>query len=508
MRLTRLIPVLVGGAVFALPTSGASQVASESVDLDVVAQIRAEGLDRSQIEALAHHITDVIGPRLTGSPGMLAANEWTAATFREWGLSDVAVEAWGEFGRGWERVRFEGTILEPFRQPLMAQPVGWTGSTNGAVQGPAVVVPGGFDSLANFTGSLEGAFIMLAEPSEITPEFEHRDRRTPVEELLEPVPGDRPQRGRGGGPVDWSALIARIADAQARQDSALRARGVAVVLTPSSRPNGIIRGGGKLFGRFARYGDPLPELVISQEQYNQIYRDLDEGRAVSLEVDVENRFYEDDLQSYNTLADLPGGDLAHEYVMIGAHLDSWHYGTGATDNGAGSIVMMEAMRILKTIGVTPRRTIRIGLWSGEEQGLWGSREYLAGHPELHDSISAYLNVDNGTGKVRGIWSQMNEAAIPIFEQSLWPFRDLGVVAVRHGNTGGTDHLSFDGLGIPGFNFIQDPIEYGINTHHTNLDTFDHLVLDDLMQAAVVVAATAYHLAMRDEMVPRKEPPTP
>jgi Zn-dependent M28 family amino/carboxypeptidase len=212
--------------------------------------------------------------------------------------------------------------------------------------------------------------------------------------------------------------------------------------------------------------------------------------------------------SYNTVADIPGGDLADEYVMIGAHLDSWHYGTGATDNGAGSIVMMEAMRILKTLGVTPRRTIRIGLWSGEEQGLWGSREYLADHPELHDKISAYLNVDNGTGKIRGIWNQKNAAASPIFEQTLWPFRDLGVVAVRDGNTGGTDHLSFDAAGIPGFNFIQDPIEYGINTHHTNLDTFDHMVIEDLMQAAVVVAATAYHLAMRDEMVPRKAPATP
>ena len=221
---------------------------------------------------------------------------------------------------------------------------------------------------------------------------------------------------------------------------------------------------------------------------------------------VENRFYEDDLQQYNSLGEIPGSDKADELIMLGAHLDSWHMGGGATDNGAGSVIMMEAMRILKAIGVQPRRTIRIALWSGEEQGLIGSSRYLDNHPELHDKISAYVNVDNGTGRLRGIWNQSNAAATPVFEQILWPFRDLGVVAVKHGNTGGTDHLSFDRRGIPGFNFIQDPIEYGINTHHTELDTFDHLVIEDLQQAAVVVAATVYALAMRDDMMPRKEGP--
>ncbi|HET7038642.1 MAG TPA: M20/M25/M40 family metallo-hydrolase, partial [Gemmatimonadales bacterium] len=219
----------------------------------------------------------------------------------------------------------------------------------------------------------------------------------------------------------------------------------------------------------------------------------------------QNRFFTDDLQAYNTLADLPGTDQADQLVMLGAHLDSWHLGTGATDNAAGSIVMMEAMRILKTLGLQPRRTVRIGLWSGEEQGLLGSRNWVEKHPALHGRISAYVNVDNGTGRVRGVWDQMNEAAIPIFEQILFPFRDLGVVAVRHGNTGGTDHLSFDRVGIPGFNFIQDPIAYGTMTHHTELDVYDHLVLDDLQQAAVVVAYTVYHLATRDEMMPRKTP---
>ena len=236
-----------------------------------------------------------------------------------------------------------------------------------------------------------------------------------------------------------------------------------------------------------------------------IYRNVEAGIPVELEINVQNQFFDDDLQDYNMLADFPGTDKADELVMLGGHLDSWHYGTGAADNAAGCVVMMEAMRILKAIGVQPRRTIRIGLWSGEEQGLLGSRNWVQNHPELHDKISAYVNFDNGTGKIRGIWDQMNQGALPIFEQILWPFRDLGVVAVRHGNTGGTDHLSFDGAGVPGFNFIQDPIEYGIRTHHTYVDTFDGLMLEDLQQAAVVVAATVYHLAMREEMVPRKDP---
>jgi Zn-dependent M28 family amino/carboxypeptidase len=227
---------------------------------------------------------------------------------------------------------------------------------------------------------------------------------------------------------------------------------------------------------------------------------------VRLELNVQNKFFPQDLQAYNTLADYPGTDKAAEYVMLGGHLDSWHFGTGAADNGAGTVVMMEAMRILKTLGLQSRRTIRIGLWSGEEQGLLGSRGWVAKHPELNARISAYLNVDNGTGKIRGIWDQSNEAAIPIFEQILWPFRDLGVVAVKHGNTGGTDHLAFDAAGIPGFNFIQDPIAYNAQTHHTFLDVYDHLQLDDLKQAAVVVAATVWELANRDEMMPRKPKP--
>ena len=234
-----------------------------------------------------------------------------------------------------------------------------------------------------------------------------------------------------------------------------------------------------------------------------MYRNVMAGIPVRVEIDVRNRFLDEDLNAYNTLADIPGTDVANEYVMLGAHLDSWHSGTGATDNGAGSIVMMEAMRILKALDLKPRRTIRIALWSGEEQGLLGSAAWLDNHQDLWPKISAYVNVDNGTGRVRGIWTQSNAAAAPIFEQFLWPFADLGVIAVWNDDTRGTDHLSFDRRGIPGFNFIQDPIEYGTRTHHTFADTYERFVIDDLKQAAVVVAATVYHLAVRDEMMPRK-----
>ncbi len=500
-------------AVATVPATLPAQVAQESVDLAVVQQIRAEGLERSQVPALARHLTEVIGPRLTGSPQMKQANEWTAQRFRDWGLTGVVVEPWGEFGRGWERESYSGRILSPYVQPLHAQPVAWTGSTRGTVTAEAVVVKAeSAEELAQYRGKLRGKIVLLQEAPDVDPEWELESRRTPLDELLTPSapvdPRERAQRAaeQAERMQEMRARFQRMREIRQAMTDLLAQERAAVILTPSSRNFGVIRGGGNSAGRDATAPDPTPELVVIREQYNQIYRNVEAGIPVRLEISVQNRFFSDDLKAYNTLADLPGTDKADEYVMLGAHLDSWHYGGGATDNAAGSVVMMEAMRILRALNLQPRRTIRIALWSGEEQGLLGSRQWVEQHPELHDRISAYVNVDNGTGKIRGIWDQMNEEAIPVFEQILWPFRDLGVVAVRHGNTGGTDHLAFDRAGIPGFNFIQDPIEYGIRTHHTYVDTYDNLVLDDLKQAAVVVAATVYHLAMRDEMMPRKAPP--
>lgn len=481
-----------------------AQVAQEAVNLDIVEQIRHEGLESSQIEMLARHLTEVIGPRLTGSPGMAQANEWVTQKYREWGMENVMIEPWGEFGRGWQNEDYRGRILTPFEQPLHGQPLAWTGSTDGLVRGRVVVVEAEEPAdIERYRGTLEGTFVLMEDPQEVEPEFEHIDRRTPLEELVAPPP-------EGEGPsmsdADRRAMYERYMRARELRNAmaaVVAEEGALAVLRISSRDDGVIRGG-SAGSRTA--GDPegIPHVALSREQYNQIYRNVQAGVPVELEMMVENTFFEDDLQQYNALGDIPGSDKADEYVMLGAHLDSWHMGGGATDNAAGSVVMMEALRILKALGVQPRRTIRIALWSGEEQGLLGSRAWVNNHPELHDRISAYVNVDNGTGRIRGIWDQSNERAIPVFEQILWPFRDLGVVAVKHGDTGGTDHLAFDAAGIPGFNFIQDPIEYGINTHHTEMDTYDHLVLDDLRQAAVVVASTVYHLAMREEMMPRKE----
>jgi hypothetical protein len=506
-QLSRLFAVAVVASA-SIPSAGLAQVAQEAVDLEVVSRIREEGFERSQVEAMARQLTEVIGPRLTGSPGMTRANEWTAQIFREWGLENVVVDPWGEFGRGWSHVEFRGQIRSPWSQPLHGQPLAWTGSTDGVAQGTAMVVSvSTAEDVEQYRGRLRGQFVLMDDPQDVEPEFEHRDRRTSLEDLLTPV--DQAQAGppamTAAERETFRARMMAQREAQQALVELAAAEGAHGFLRISSRNDGVIRGG-SAGSREPGAPEGLPHIALSREQYNMIYRNTVAGERVYLEIMMENRFYEDDLQAYNTLADLPGSDLADEFVMLGAHLDSWHMGGGATDNAAGTVVMMEAMRILKTLGVQPRRTIRIALWSGEEQGLLGSRGWVANNPDLHDQISAYVNVDNGTGRVRGIWNQSNPAATPVFEQILWPFRDLGVVAVRDGNTGGTDHLAFDRVGIPGFNFIQDPIEYGINTHHTELDTFDHLVLEDLKQAAVVVASTVYHLANRDGMMPRKAAP--
>jgi hypothetical protein len=494
VRVLFSIPLI---AALTLPVIAKGQVAQERVDLDVVSRIRQEGLERSQIPDLAHHLTDIIGPRLTGSSGMKTANDWTAATLKSWGLTGVEVEPWGRFGRGWENVSYEGRILTPYSRPMQGQASAWTGSTKGTITAPVLVVEGGVDSIAKYGTKLRGALVMLTPPRATPPEFKESERRTPVDSLLAEA------KQRPGSKIGWDTLLVKIQQQQAHRDTLLANAGVAGVIIGSGTPYGTIRGGGDWAAVNAGAMIPAPNIVVEQEQYNEMYRDITSGTPVKVQLDVQNKFLTTDLNAYNTLGEIRGIDKPDEYVMIGAHLDSWHYGSGATDNAAGSIVMMEAMRILKTLNLHPKRTIRIALWSGEEEGIYGSRNWIKKHPEMTPKISAYLNLDNGTGKIRGVWDQSNKKAIPIFEQILWPFRDLGVVAVRHGDTGSTDHVSFDDVGIPGFNFIQDPIEYGLRTHHSSADVYDHLVLDDLKQAAVVVAATAYEIANRDEMFPRK-----
>jgi carboxypeptidase Q len=507
-RSSRLAALLL---VAALPLAAQEPppVVQEHVDLGVMRRIREEGLTRSHVDSLAEYLTDVIGPRLTGSSGMRRANEWTAQTLRQWGLVNVRIEPWDSaFGRGWERVSYSGRIVDPFVQPLSAQPLAWSGSTRGLVTCPVVLLEvEDTTQLAQYTGRLKGACVLRGAPRDIPPEFRPIVRRFDADSLLAPpAPPRRPE-----GPVanltpeQRAERFRQMRAVAARINAWLRHEQPAVILQPSNWTYGmlLVQGGPEAGpARDSAGYEPLPALLVQHEEYGTMYRNVKAGRPVRLEVSVQNRFLNDDRNAYNTLAEIPGGDKAGEVVMVGAHLDSWHGGTGATDNGAGTVVMMEAMRILRALNLPLRRTVRIGLWSGEEQGLLGSRAWVRKHAAELGQISAYLNVDNGTGRLRGVWDQMDSAAIPVFQQILAPFQDLGVVVARHGNTGGTDHLSFVAAGVPGFNFIQDPIEYGIRTHHSNVDTYERLEIGDLEQAATVVAWTVYELANRDDMMPR------
>jgi hypothetical protein len=498
------IPAAAALALALAGSAAAAQTVSEAVDLSVLQKIRDEGLTRSKLDDLASYLTDVIGARLTNSPGSRRANEWAAETFRSWGLANVKLEPWDSaFGRGWEVVNYSGRILEPWPKPLAAYPQAWSGSTlikgkpgTVACQAIALDVKDSTD-IPNYVGKLKGACVLRGAPRAIAPEYNPSETRLTLDELINPPPPRTPGQGQGNFGGGGQSLATRITQL-------IRAEQPAAVLQGSNWTYGMFLNGGHFDGRTARDSiyNPIPNLIVAHEQFGTLWRVAQRGLPVRLELNLQTRFLDDNRFPTNVTAEIPGTDKSDEVVMLGAHYDSWHSGTGATDNGAGSVVMMEAMRILKTLALPMRRTVRIGLWTGEEQGLIGSRAWLRIHRAELPRISAYLNVDNGTGRLRGIWDQSNSAAIPIFQQILAPLQDLGVVVVRHGNTGGTDHLSFVAQGVPGFNFIQDPIEYGSRTHHSNVDTYERLVIDDLKQAATVVAWTVYEIANRAEPMPR------
>ena len=502
------------------------------MDLEMVNKIREEGLKRSEVMDTVGYLVDVIGPRLSGSPQSKEAQEWTRDKLTEWGLENAHLEGF-EFGEGWSFSHASVHMVSPHKTPLLALPKAWTPGTRKAVKGQVQKLKiESEEDMEKHKGKLKGKILFLddkAEPmeAEASGPFQRHDH-----DQLEEMEEFRVRGGRRGG--DWRARAGERAKLRETLNAFLKDEGVVATVSVSSRGNGVIRTGGGGSG-----GDPerhrgVPSLTMAQEHYNWILRLLDRDQEVELEIDVKAEFHEDnDLQSYNTIAEIPGthGD---EVVMLGGHLDSWHPGTGATDNGAACAVMMEAVRILKALDVKPRRTIRIALWSGEEQGLLGSKAYVEKHfadrPETTDekdlelpkrfrpttwpiqpkdgyeTFSAYFNLDNGGGKIRGIYAQENVAVDGIFEAWLRPLNDLGATHVTTNVTGGTDHLSFDAVGLPGFQFIQDPMDYFPRTHHTNLDTFDHLVEEDLKQAAVVVATFVYHAAMRDERLPRKPMP--
>jgi carboxypeptidase Q len=514
--------------LFAVLLCSAPLFAQDHPDLQIVSRIRNEGFRNSKVMEIASGLTDVAGPRLTGSPNLKKANEWSRDKLAEFGLTNARVEPWGPFGRGWSTEGTTVRMVSPDVQQMLGLAQAWSPSTNGPVRAKAVRVKlETKEDLEKNKGKLAGMFVLTSDPRELKPlekvPFERYDDAA-LEKLAQyEIPSTSPRQRDYARRREFRRALAQFA--------------------ADEKIAGIVSQGNGDFGLFDvqasgswNEAEPAgaPSIVLAAEHYGRISRLLDAGHDVQLEIDIRAQYHTDDKNAYNTLADIPGSDKKGELVMLGAHIDSWHTGTGATDNAAGTAVMMEAARIIKSLGITPKRTIRIALWSGEEQGLLGSRAYVAEHfakraepkdPEQaklpaslrtekgelmvkpeHAKISAYFNMDNGTGKVRGIFAQENAAAVPIFTAWLAPLHDIGATTVTMRNTPSTDHVAFDEVGIPGFQFIQDDIEYESRTHHSNWDTYERLQRDDLMQAAVVVATVVWQAANRPEMLPRKALP--
>lgn len=589
-----------------LAATSAAFAQTSSTSDDIVARMKTEGMDRSQVMATLSYLSDVIGPRLTASPNMKHANEWTKNKMTEWGLQNAHLESWGPFGRGWSLERFSAQIVAPQNIPLIAFPKAWSPGFRSPYTGEVVYIEANSeDDLAKYHGHLKGAIVLNSPLREVKAHFESPGSRYTDADLLAKAnqaagqtgrrlggnraggaggpgagaPGAGGAQGAGGGRFqgaggqqfamagrklrfyqdEGAALVVEVArgdggtmfvqsatmpPAAGAPAAPSRVGGVPPATAtpapggpasptettgPQAAPNpaGGAGGAASRTRAVARRVSPwdkdapkiVPQIVLASEHYNRIVRIIQAGEKVKMNVELAVKFYDTDLMGYNTIAEIPGTDLKDEVVMLGAHMDSWHSGTGATDNGAGCAVVMEAVRILRALNIQPRRTIRVGLWSGEEEGLLGSHAYVAQHfgergangeidrkPE-YDKFSSYFNLDNGTGKIRGIYLQGNESLRGIFSDWLAPFKELGATTVTIANTGGTDHQSFDGIGLPGFQFIQDTIEYDTRTHHSNQDVFDRAQTDDLKQASILMASFAYNAAMRDEKLPRK-PETP
>jgi carboxypeptidase Q len=537
---------------------------------DPVQRIRDEALNRSQVMQTLNQLTNVIGARLTGSPGMRRANEWTRDRLTQWGLANAKLEPWGAFGRGWVLRQFSAAAVEPQPFPLNAYPKAWSPATAGPLTGEVVYIDAKDEAgLQKYKGQLRGKIVLNGAVRDPLAHFEPEGTRQTEKQLLElanqPDPASAPPRPR---PAQDGRTAARFG---AVKLNFYQTEGAALVVDPS-------RGdGGNIFVQGAAVPQPLPtnpaalqalldrapdaprqvrawdkaapafapQVVLSVEHYNRLARMLEAGERVRASFQIDAQFLDADPTAYNTVAEIPGTDLKDEVVMLGGHLDSWHGGTGATDNAAGVAVAMEAVRILKALGLQPRRTIRVALWSGEEQGLLGSRAYVEQHfgkletpqptprpatpgaaegqpaaqpapaptprgrlltkPE-YEKFSAYFNLDNGTGRIRGVYMQGNEGVRGLFRRWLAPFNDLGAQTLTLANTGSTDHVPFDTIGLPGFQFIQDGVEYNTRTHHSTQDTYERIQADDMKQAAAVMAAFVYQTAMLDARLPRKPAP--
>jgi len=527
------------------PSYELAQPATENLDYTIYQRIRDEGLSHSHVMEFASALMDGIGPRLTGSPNLKRANEWTRDQLAGMGCSNAHLEDWGEFGMGWRQLNTWVRMSAPDTAVFIAQALPWSPSSKGPINGQAVWVNAKDEKeLEKYKGKLAGKVVLFGEIREVKPVdkslFERRDEAN-LKQLAEyPVHVEEPRR-------QFEDFIKRLVFRE-KAGQFFAAEHAAGIVIPSrdGRNNGgsggtIFDDGGGGMGWFTyqrEHAEPLPIVVMAIENYGRVYRLLKANVPVTVEMDVETEFTGDHEHGFDTVAEIPGTDpkLKEEVVMVGGHLDSWASATGATDNGAGTVVAIEVMRILNALHVQPRRTIRVGLWTGEEQGEFGSYGYVKQHfgfvplsteaeqmklpdflrkpagpvqlkPE-QQKISGYFNVDNGSGKIRGVFLQENAAVVPIFQQWMAPLQDLGVSTLTMRNTGGTDHEAFDSVGVPGFQFIQDPLDYGSRTHHSNMDTYERLQPDDLAQAAVVEAIFVYNTAMRDQMLPRKPLPHP
>lgn len=538
--------ILLVAAFGALPTAQQG----EKLDYAAIGQIRDEGLNRSQVMDTLFWLTDRYGPRVTGTPAINDAGAWTMKKMTDWGLANVHREDW-DFGRGWSIVRFSAHMIEPQIQPLIGLPKTWSTGTDGPVTADVVRATIATDAdFARYKGQLKGK-IVLAQPLRAVrmlegPFIVKMDGELAAEAETTPIPAQRGRGGRGGGggAGRGAAPAADVTDPanpdqpagqgaqqfQQRLQQFYKDEGVVAVFDRGSDADTANMGsglsvnqqhpdGGTIFpGTVNRANAPtgVPQITLAVEHYNRMVRLIEHNVPVKAELDVRVQFHENQ-KGFNIVGEIPGTDLAGEVVMLGAHFDSHSFATGATDNATGSTAMLEALRIVKTLGLKPRRTIRVGLWGGEEQGLLGSKAYVLAHfgdpqtmvlkPE-HAKLAAYFNLDNGTGRIRGIWMQSNLAARPIFEQWVAPLKDLGMTILGPRNVASTDHSSFDAVGLPGFQFVQDRLEYNSRTHHSNMDTYDRVQRDDLVQQATIAAVFAYNAAMREEKLPRKALPKP
>jgi len=506
-------------------------LAQEKVDLTVVNKIKGEAFQNSQVMDHLFYLTDVYGPRLTNSPGHRAAAEWVVKRLESYGLQNVHLEKWSDFGQSWKLTHFSAHLLEPQYQPLIGFPLAWTPGTGGVVTGePVLAVINTEADFDKFRGKLKGKVVLTMEPKQIEPITEPMSRRWTNEELAARANVTDPSRTNLFGPAPAAARPATPPlsreDAAARKNKInqfLKDEGALVVLQYGTNGDG-----GTVFATAGGSRDPKdpippPMVAITPEHYNRIARLIEHKIPVKLEFDIRTEFLNDTTDSFNVVGDIPGASKKDELVMLGAHLDSWHGATGATDNATGSSVAIEAVRILKALNLPMARTVRIALWGGEEEGLLGSIAYVQEHfanrntmqPSAdYSKLSAYYNDDTGTGRFRGISAGGNDMVKPIFEAWLEPFHDLGATVVLGVTSpptlrpGGTDHTSFTWIGLPGFSFVQDPMEYGTRTHHSNMDFYDRVQKGDVMQASAIMAWFVYNTAVRPEMLPRVPMPKP